>query len=920
MKKRKIVCMVFAILMLVGSCQVYAYDSSSSNMNEQFYYDLASLINEQDDSNYFSEMSLSIGSNVMYIDGEWVFLDAAPEISGNRTMLPIRAIAEAVGATVDYDSVSRSAVIACDGNQIVCPIGTNSMTVNDQTYTLDVSSYVKNGRTYLPVRAVSEALELDVDWNQQNSSIQITAPYQSARLLVMTNQLNTNGLGATRVLNDGSGIWVLQFKSPTDARVAADYLSSRGYTVEPDTYRPFIDEEIEVGFDDIFTAHYSWGAIDCAFDDFINKCATLFTSTGVVAVVDTGVDATHPFLRGRVLQGMDFFDNDDDPRDEQYHGTHVAATIIDCAKTAPVSILPVRVLGSDGIGYSSMVAEGIKYAADRGADVVNLSLGGGHTESQDAAIDYAVRKGTLVAIAAGNDNEDTSNECPAHVTTPGTLIVSAGDNYHNKAGFSNFGANVDVMAPGVRVKAAVPGGGYSFLSGTSMATPHVAAAAVLLDMAWGKELSPAELEQKVHTATTRDTRTDNYSGYGFLTMKNADVPIEDTPEPAPEPSPVQPEPEPDPEPEPEKPAYTLRIMYNTNGGDIGSNTYTEGSDGMVLKGSATVTAEWPLGYGHENGLYNADTFGLWRKGYTFLGWSRTSSAGANDRVFGEDERIKAEDIYPDLRNGNASITLYAVWEKSTHTLTIKYNTNGGTVSGNKQYWANKQGSIQTDYGDVVAEWPEGYGHDKGLYNAATFGLSRNGYEFAGWSLSKDGSSRVFGEEERIMAEDIYPKVKNDDATVVLYAVWRQKNHTLGIKYNCNGGYINSNTYKKNMWGTVQQGSSDVVAWWDYGYGHPNGLYNAKTFGLYRNGYNFMGWSMSKYGTERIFGEDEKIKAEDIYPDLKNGDKTITLYAIWEPYHTLTIRYNANGGSINSNTYRKAPDGSIQKDSKTVEAY
>ena len=82
----------------------------------------------------------------------------------------------------------------------------------------------------------------------------------------------------------------------------------------------------------------------------------------------------------------------------------------------------------------------------------------------------------------------------------------------------------------------------------------------------------------------------------------------------------------------------------------------------------------------------------------------------------------------------------------------------------------------------------------------------------------------------------------------------------------------------------------------------------------------MGWSMSKNGTERIFGEDEKIKAEDIYPDLKNGDKTITLYAIWEPYHTLTIRYNANGGSINSNTYRKAPDGSIQKDSKTVEAY
>lgn len=112
-------------------------------------------------------------------------------------------------------------------------------------------------------------------------------------------------------------------------------------------------------------------------------------------------------------------------------------------------------------------------------------------------------------------------------------------------------------------------------------------------------------------------------------------------------------------------------------------------------------------------------------------------------------------------------------------------------------------------------------------------------------------------------------------------------HTLTIKYNTNGGSISSNTYSAAPSGMVQKGGSDVTAAWPYGYGHENGLYNASTFGLTREGYSFVGWSLSKDGSTRIFGQDDAtLKAETIYPQLESGDATVTLYAIWERKHGI----------------------------------
>lgn len=493
--------------------------------SDNFGKELSELLKNEDDSAYFDTMKLQLGSKVLTVDGEEQTMDAAPDLKNDRTMLPIRAVAEAAGAEVDYDAASKTVLITgAYGDEIECPVGADTMTVNSSAMALDSAAYIKEGRTYLPVRAVSEALSMDVEWDQKTSTVTLTAPYQSARVLAIAENLDTSKLGAEKVIHDGDDLWVLQFASPAEAKDAAETLNGMGVTAEPDFYIP---PAANSDGDDLSASgsHYTWGATNCGFDKFISDNAALLKGrSGVVAVVDSGVDTSHPFLKNKTVGGKDFVDNDNTPNDENSHGTHVAGTIIDCVGSANVKIMPVRVLNAKGSGSVSMVSLGIKYAANNNADVINLSLGGRHSAVQDAAVQYAVGKGSTVIIAAGNDNMDTSSVCPAHLTVPGTIIVSAGNSNREKAEFSNYGVNIDLMAPGASIKAAIPGGSYGSKSGTSMATPHVSAAAVLLDMVWGKSLAPAQVEEKVHTATTNGKFTNVQTGYGFLELSKAETP------------------------------------------------------------------------------------------------------------------------------------------------------------------------------------------------------------------------------------------------------------------------------------------------------------------------------------------------------------------------------------------------------------
>lgn len=224
----------------------------------------------------------------------------------------------------------------------------------------------------------------------------------------------------------------------------------------------------------------------------------------IVGVVDTGIDFNAPDLIGADrMPGFDFINNDSDPTDDQGHGTHVAGTIaqrtnneIGVAGVAyGARLLPVKVLGASGEGSYEGVIKGIIYAVDQGAKVINMSLAGRNdSASLRDAIDYAHNRGVVVVAAAGNSG--SSVEFPAAYDA--VIAVGATDYNNIITSYSNFGSQIDIMAPGGDISAdnngdhfgdgilqntlSSTGEGYSyrFFEGTSMASPHVAGVAALL--------------------------------------------------------------------------------------------------------------------------------------------------------------------------------------------------------------------------------------------------------------------------------------------------------------------------------------------------------------------------------------------------------------------------------------------------------
>jgi len=225
--------------------------------------------------------------------------------------------------------------------------------------------------------------------------------------------------------------------------------------------------------------------------------------TGVVAyVIDTGILATHTEIVGRATYGANFITGEADP-DLNGHGTHVAGTIVGStyglAKKA--TVVGVKVLNSGGSGSWAGVVSGIDFVTKahqgRGRDarsVANMSLGGGKTPTVDSAVVNSVAAGVNHVVAAGNSNSDACQSSPAG--TLEAITVGATDNLDNRASFSSFGTCVDVFAPGVNILSSWIGStntATSTISGTSMASPHVAGAvAVYLghDLAIGNPVPP----------------------------------------------------------------------------------------------------------------------------------------------------------------------------------------------------------------------------------------------------------------------------------------------------------------------------------------------------------------------------------------------------------------------------------------------
>lgn len=209
------------------------------------------------------------------------------------------------------------------------------------------------------------------------------------------------------------------------------------------------------------------------------------TVVGVGAyIIDTGIDQAHSDLS--VAGHVNFAGGPN--KDCNGHGTHVAGTVAAKNNTADVvgvapgaGLVGVKVLGCNGSGSYSAVIKGVDWVTAKAARpaVANLSLGGPPSQALDDAVRKSATSGILYTLAAGNDGQDACNSSPSRVGggTDGVITVAATDSGDKEASFSNFGQCVDIWAPGVSVLSTRAGGGTTTMSGTSMASPHVAGGA-----------------------------------------------------------------------------------------------------------------------------------------------------------------------------------------------------------------------------------------------------------------------------------------------------------------------------------------------------------------------------------------------------------------------------------------------------------
>ncbi|QGR00071.1 peptidase S8 [Paenibacillus psychroresistens] len=248
----------------------------------------------------------------------------------------------------------------------------------------------------------------------------------------------------------------------------------------------------------------------------------------IVAVVDTGADLDHPDLQGRLKPGYNVIDPASPPMDDVGHGTHVAGVISALVNNGEGvagmtwynPVMPVKVLDETGAGNTYNVAQGIIWAADHGAKVINMSLGNyADANFLHDAIKYAFDKDIVLIAASGNDNTEEPGYPAAY---PEVLAVAASDNAKKKATFSNFGNYIGVAAPGVNIPSTYPHNQYAALSGTSMASPHVTALAALIRSINPKLKNTEVMEIMRRTAEDLGTPgKDKYFGYGQIDVIRA---------------------------------------------------------------------------------------------------------------------------------------------------------------------------------------------------------------------------------------------------------------------------------------------------------------------------------------------------------------------------------------------------------------
>jgi len=484
-----------------------------------------------------------------YDDYKEISFDLTKDLckQNNTYMVESSIFASLTGCEI---SIKSSDEVQISSDESIITLSNNEKLIKIEEEEVDFeimpeNTTIENNCALFPVESVAKSLGFELKFDDNN--LILTRPYQTKRLIIKSNS-SLDKQGAVRFVEGYDGLHIYQYETEEDTINAYNYYEKLDCVdyVEVDsvvTTASFEDEKINpTGVGDSFS-YSSWGAEAMGVEDYSNYLLDTIGSANlpelVVAVLDTGLDSDHDWFENRIADGGANYTSSESKTSYEWedvygHGTHVSGIITDLTLNN-VKILPIKVMGDNGYGYTSSIVLGMNYVVDKKKDgmnvvAMNMSLGGsgavGSTDhsSYTNAIDNAYNNNILTIVAAGNEGDDVKNHSPANVTKAITVaaIGLSGQLYYRPS-WSNFGTYVDVCAPGYQILSAAVGGGVVSMSGTSMAAPHVAGAVALLYLNSAKNYTKVDIENllDINSIDLGDKGWDEYYGEGLVNLQYA---------------------------------------------------------------------------------------------------------------------------------------------------------------------------------------------------------------------------------------------------------------------------------------------------------------------------------------------------------------------------------------------------------------